>query len=139
MYYVRYRLYREIYCHPKVIAFEYAINDILKDKKKILKKIIKEKDLESFITLNDYSIMEGCSKEKIVDMETRKIMKYSETGDIVVTVQFGFISNKTNPFENVYFYDKKNLTDCFKISDINLIMRHLTVFHEIRELRFTRT
>jgi HD superfamily phosphohydrolase len=117
LFYIRYRLYREIYCHPKVISFELVLKDIFEENKNIF-DIIKNKDIENFCELTDYSVLSECSKEKRKSFELRNKYKPDINGELQIVVNVGLY-----PMDNIYFYNRKNPTTFFKIKEINILSK----------------
>jgi HD superfamily phosphohydrolase len=56
----RFNLYRNIYHHPKVVKFELAFRDLLRDSKPLITAVFKSRDIVGFCTLlDDFMVSRG--------------------------------------------------------------------------------
>jgi HD superfamily phosphohydrolase len=143
---VRYRLHKQIYTHPVVIAVEYMIRDILFLADEELKITEKAQDIEGMCQLTD-SLLDRIqfhptlfkAKKLINRLHRRQLYHYF--GEITVpnkSVVFdiekyfpdidkneiivhrtciGYISgNKANPLDNIFYYNKTDKNTSFKIN-----------------------
>ena len=138
LFFVRYRLYREIYCHPKIISFELSMKDILEESEDIINIMI-NKNIDKFCELTDYSILNFSSQQKRDEYAMRNKYKPNPDGEVTLNVEVGFLGNKTNPIENIFFYNRKNQNRCFKIesSSMNIFSRNKS-FTENIEYNFRK-
>lgn len=145
MFFVRYRLYRQIYNHKAVKAIEIQIVKLLfelEEEYKISEYIL---DPEKMIKLTDYFIWHKDNKI-IKDIEERKIpkmvyqnvsVKYTEFDEKEFTKHFdsdsykivrfkvGYVSgNSANPLNNIYFYSLKTnqIIPDNKVKDFSLLI-----------------
>lgn len=109
---VRFRLYKEIYNHPKVIKFELAYNDLLKEQRQNILKTMENQDIDTFATYTDESILWQASpklRKDFFDRSTYKLIKEPEPGAIRIDRVVGFFGKKGfNPFEYIRFYERKS-------------------------------
>ena len=137
LFYVRYRLYKDIYCHPKVVAFELIIQDLLFWIFEQSKKYNEENEhnplynfsirksfgvhIDDFCKLTDQYILqfpnfftkEGYEKGRELSQRfiTRNVYKTcNQTDDNIaktIDIEVGFNGKKRNPFEGIFLYDNK--------------------------------
>jgi HD superfamily phosphohydrolase len=111
---VRYRLYKEIYNHPKVIKFELAYLDVLKDQGEAICQTINRMDVDRFMEMTDESMLWTASKSARDRFHERGTYRLSETTGLAicnvrVTRTVGFFGkNGFNPFKHIRFYDRKS-------------------------------
>ena len=149
---VRFRLYKEIYNHPKVVKFELAYGDVLLDQKTLILKAINEEDIDLFSSFTDESILWKASETARSNFlrrdryclvnKDRRSMSYEEMNtenknkeydeldekrihdirEIYRTVGF-FGKQGLNPFDFIRFYNRKT-GDIVKLKpeDINLFL-----------------
>jgi HD superfamily phosphohydrolase len=145
MFFVRYRLYRQIYNHKAVKAIEILIVKLLFELEKEYKISEYISDPEKMIKLTDYFIWQKDS-EIIKAIEERKIpkmvyqnvsVKYTEFDEKEFTKHFnldsykivrfkvGYVSgNSANPLNNIYFYGLKTnqIIPDNKVKDFSLLI-----------------
>ena len=131
----RYRLHKQIYNHPTVIAYEFIVVDILKE---IVKNHMCFDDLtDSVVTCRfhnfpnqkklfkrDHKVLIG---EKIFKTPEQrdKLIKITPEGLQTQIYTIGFVSgNKQNPMDNVWFFSPRRPQEKFKIKkeDISFIV-----------------
>ena len=113
---VRYRLYKEIYNHPKVIKFELAYLDLLKDQGEAICETINRMDVDRFSEMTDESMLWTASKlarDRFHERGTYRLIENSRTGPVTDQFQVrrtvGFFGkNGFNPFKHIRFYDRKS-------------------------------
>ena len=126
--YVRFRLYTEIYTHPTSLRFELIMCEILKDLNKDdnIMNIIKTKNVEQFCQLTDAYIITLGSPDLLDLIDRRGYLENGENhdNDDKKDIAFSFMKNQPDPFQNIYFYNRKEPNKSFKIppSDINIFL-----------------
>jgi deoxynucleoside triphosphate triphosphohydrolase SAMHD1 len=148
LFFVRYRLYKQIYNHKAVVAIEYMYGDILLDfflkteflKKEDLKnpdKLIQLTDqIFYFIEINGYS-EELFKRIKSRDLYKLKIQynlpldsnEKDQLEDILKdkdnvikqNLKIGYVSgNSSNPLDNIYFYNSYDKNNKYKVDKSNI-------------------
>ena len=139
MYEVRSKLHLQIYKHHTVISLELMIGDIISLVENIFnlkESILKPND---FCSYDDYLInliekmeirdiknnidknIKNLSKAKILINRFKirknyKLLKVNNGLDNLIKYEY-YLGYKENPFENIYFYNKKNYNYHFKLSN----------------------
>jgi HD superfamily phosphohydrolase len=122
----RFRLYKEIYNHPKVIKFELAYRDVLLTQKQAIIDAIRTRDLDAFVEMTDESMIWRATSEarnRFFARDTYRLVSESDSGSdsgsaastgvpmaqqIRVRRFVGFMGSKGfNPFPHMRFFDKK--------------------------------
>lgn len=162
IFYVRYRLFKEIFTHHKIIACELMIRDILMeiDDRYDIYNIIKNQNCEEFIKLTD-EWMVGVANTTLLslfrlregyDYISEINSKYETTEcDIIecetaeyesFDVKIGFISESSNPFDSIQYYSRKNPNKKYNIlpHKINMLLRDdYTDYTEIHKFSYKKT
>lgn len=107
----RFRLYKYIYNHSKVVKFEMSYSDILKNNKDVILDCINSKNIEKFLSFTDENMMWSADKKSRVDFISRSTYTLSDDGNndaIKVTENVGFFGKSGfNPFDHLIFYNRK--------------------------------
>lgn len=97
VFYVRYRLHREIYCHPKIVALEELIKDILQH-------TCAGFTMQTFHHHTDASVLIQCPQRNLVEQfEMRRVECEKPKG-----VSFRSHGVDGNPVEQVPFFSRKS-------------------------------
>jgi deoxynucleoside triphosphate triphosphohydrolase SAMHD1 len=113
MFFIRYRLHREVYCHPKILAFDMLIQEIIRATCTLSSSL----NVTEFIKLTDMSILLQCPDKNLAAefMYGRGPWKRINTSDkedaqtVVITVHPSFCPEdiKEHPLSKVMVYDRK--------------------------------
>jgi HD superfamily phosphohydrolase len=145
MFFIRYRLHRQIYNHKAVKALEILMVDLLFELEKVFKISEYITDAEKMIQLVDYFVFSFPSLNSPINhiirkIQTRKLPKLvyqnvsleETTGHLsfapessyrVVQFKVGYVGGKTNPLTKINFYNFKDGTKIEnKGSDFSLLI-----------------
>jgi HD superfamily phosphohydrolase len=108
---IRNKMNKNIYRHSKILNIEslyiQQMNLHLKMKDKIL-KMCQEKDIPSFIQMNDYNIIQEL--EKWNEIECRELKTN-------MNVTFPFVDKEWIKMTKIQWYNKKNINESFPLKD----------------------
>jgi HD superfamily phosphohydrolase len=146
MFFIRYRLHRQIYNHKAVKAIEILIIKLLFELESKLKiseylldvdKMIKLVD--PFILLSDSDIMNDIYERKLPKMvyqdititpstfdDTKLKKNFNENSYEIMKFKVGYVSSKNNPLNNITFYNLKTgtLINENKFKNFSLLINH---------------
>ena len=146
MFFIRYRLHRQIYNHKAVKAIEILIIKILfelEEKMKIseylldVNKMIKL--IDPFILLNESNIINEIYERKLPKMvyqdititpstfdDTQLKKSFNENSYEIMKFKVGYVSSKNNPLNNITFYNLKTGTIIQenKFKNFSLLINH---------------
>lgn len=141
LFYVRYRLYRDIYCHPKIIGFELFIKDMMKTTN--INKIIEEHNIEEYCKWTDSYMLHAVPlymKEKFMMRKVYHHIKNPAYFDkcIKVAVPIGFVGKNKDPFRNIILYNRYTYnTYPVEPKNINMLLQGQYNVHETIEYYFS--
>jgi len=98
-FYVRYRLHREVYCHPKILAFDLLLRDILRSHTCAIQD------------WTDMQVLILCPNQDLVRMFMSREAGYRlhHEGDVCVTIRPAFSSVSGHPLAGVTVYSRKSM------------------------------
>ena len=120
MFEIRNKLHKQVYKHKTVIGIELSIIENLKINLKNVKKLLNNPS--DFCKINDYNVISQTRKLSKMILETSQEedltdKKYKNMNFKIKTFKFGYLKS---PFGNIYFYNRNNLAQNFKILKDNL-------------------
>ena len=120
MFEIRNKLHKQIYKHKTVIGIELSIIDNLKINLKNINNLLNNPS--EFCKYNDYNLISQNRKLSNMILETIQEedltdKKYKNLDFKIKSFKFGYLKS---PFENIYFYNRNNLAEKFKILKDNL-------------------
>jgi HD superfamily phosphohydrolase len=115
MFFIRYRLHREVYCHPKILAFDMLIQEIVK--LTCTSPTLYEAD--EFTALTDMSVLLQCPDKKLAAEfmygrgPWKRLLGESqdeENEPVTITIHPSFCPSdiKDHPLNNVQVYNRKH-------------------------------
>jgi HD superfamily phosphohydrolase len=153
MFFIRYRLHRQIYNHKTVKAIEILIIELLNEFEKEYKISEYILDPEKMIELVDFFIWQPKNqkiKELINDIQQRKLPKlvyqdisinkseivlpFDPSTFKIIEFKVGYINGPSNPLNNINFYNLNNgkLVSKNKVSDFSLLINQKYQEHFLR-------
>jgi HD superfamily phosphohydrolase len=153
MFFIRYRLHRQIYNHKTVKAIEILIIELLKEFEKEYKISEYILDPEKIIELVDFFIWQPKNqkiKELINDIQQRKLPKlvyqdisinkselilpFDPSTFKIIEFKVGYINGPSNPLNNINFYNLNNgnIVSKNKVSDFSLLINQKYQEHFLR-------
>lgn len=131
----RYKLYRNIYNHPKIVCFELAYMNVLRSNSDIIVKAIIEEDITAFSQMTDEFMLWKASDKSRIEFGKRNtfrrindnaseqsIQQFDSVIEFNETVGF-FGRNGFNPFEHIRFHDRSsNCIIRLSQSDISIFL-----------------
>ena len=147
MFQTRYRMHKMVYNHPVVKAIEYMVTDALVKANHVLQfskqpddwllptdslldmirfsRDIRLKESKAIVRRIDERDLYMCVHEEVLPINRKPKLPYVGPHDIVQDIRQGFSSGKSgHPMPKVYFYNRKDITRCFKM-DTNEVSRIL--------------
>lgn len=125
---MRHQLYRDIYNHPKIVKFELAYKNVLKNSLKELVKCFNERDCKAFISMTDESMLWRADEKLRDEFVARDTIQMVENGSvdspIVVETTVGFFGKcGFNPFHHIRFHSRNtHKVKNIELSDINMFL-----------------
>jgi HD superfamily phosphohydrolase len=129
MFHSRYIMHKKIYQHKTSKIIELLVCDIIveiNDTYGIIEKIT----MDNFCDFNDYFIYAHPTSliNKLYTRKLYKLVYYSDKPPEpnilhnynLIVVSYGYISSNKNPFNFVYFYNKRNMTDSHLLDSNNI-------------------
>jgi len=127
LFYIRYRSYREIYCHPTVVRFELLMTHVMEklNNDHNIINIIKNKNVREFCKLTDSWVRIMGDDAMLRDIDQRIGGRRDDVNGKKITINVGFVGGQNDPFVCIKFYTRKSPHVSFKIppSKINMFLK----------------
>lgn len=136
----RFRLYKYIYNHSKVVKFEISYSDVLENNKDLILECINNRDIEQFLKFTDENMMwmaDQTSRENFISRGTYTLSENGDCDSIKVTENVGFFGKSGfNPFDHLLFYNRK--TNKILLNPNTSIFTNIEKVYETLEFSFLK-